>query len=44
MFHMATAVHFVQESHKQLFLAMMKADNEHLEALEKLYQRLSVTD
>jgi rubrerythrin len=43
-FHMTTAVHFVQESQKQLFLALMKADNEHVEALEKFYQRFSVTD
>lgn len=40
-FHLATMGHFVQESHKKLFTAMMKADNEHVEALEKFYQRLS---
>jgi rubrerythrin len=43
-FHMSTAVHFVQENQKQLFLALMRADNEHVEALEKFYQRLFVTD
>jgi len=40
-FHMATVAHFVHESHKKLFTAMMKADNEHIEALEKFYQRLA---
>lgn len=40
-FHMATVAHFVHESHKKLFSAMMKADNEHIEALENFYQKLS---
>ena len=39
-FHMTTAVHFVEKSHRQLFAAMMKADKDHVEALREFYQRL----
>ena len=38
--HMTTAVHFVEESHRQLFAAMMKADKDHIEALRRFHQRL----
>lgn len=39
-FHMTTVGHFVEESHKKLFSAMMKADKRHVEALKECYQRL----
>lgn len=38
-FHMTTAVNFVEESHKKLFSAMMKADRKHLEELQEFYAR-----
>jgi rubrerythrin len=40
-FHMSTVASFVQESHKELFSAMMLADTEHVEALEKFSRRFS---
>ncbi len=39
-FHMTTVGHFVEESHKKLFSAMMKADKKHIEALREFHQRL----
>lgn len=39
-FHLTNAAHFIQESHKKLFAAMMAADKEHLEALQRFYDRL----
>lgn len=40
-FHLVNSVHFVQESHKKLFSAMMAADQEHLEALQKFHLRIA---
>ncbi len=40
-FHMTSVASFVHENHRKLFSAMMLADREHLEALEKFYQRLA---
>ena len=40
-FHMSTVASFVHESHKELFSAMMLADTDHVEALEKFSRRLS---
>jgi len=39
-FHMTTAVHFVEKTHRQLFAAMLKADKNHIEALREFHQRL----
>lgn len=40
-FHMSTVACFVEESYKQLFVALMKADRNHIEALEEFYQQLA---
>lgn len=42
-FHMTTAVNFTEARHKKLFTAMMEADRDHLDALQKFHRDLSGT-
>jgi len=43
-FHLAVIAEFQDESLKQLFQAMMLADNQHLQAIENLYRKRLKTD
>ena len=40
-FHANGVAHFVDESYKKLFTAMMKADRNHIVLLQKAYQKLT---
>lgn len=40
-FHANAAAVFVDESFKKLFTAMLKADKEHIETIQKVYQQLT---
>jgi len=40
-FHADGVAHFVDEKYKKLFTAMMQADRNHIETLQKAYQKLT---